>query len=657
MMNPFKSKNPIDQREKWIGDQESNRSAFAILDDNVAQRINTVIMGVKGSGKTSLLRCLFTFDYCLAKAQNDHILICEVDLSNRADGEDVCNYLADQLIDSVDIYLGDDPACSGIVSKVRSVTSDSGATKLELIIRRLQMFHYGVTLVMDNFEHFTTSENVTSEHHDKLRFLTEQGSLYFVAATDSDLSEDTLPENVKGSYLLQKFTSTILLTAFDEKQAVEFMKKKLGDSHIISEGLMKTLYKLSGGVPWLLETAAECAYDNLEENNGFMDKDQTKKAIYEKSKPYLSAWCKYLTEPQRKVLRLMLENFQKNSVLLHRDFTGEQSELTTAVGALKARGILKQWTYIDGFGNIRLGADGDVCFNSLLLQRYFKEHLEEIEADRRKQEDAEKTEEAEKAEKAEVGEPTQIINNYNFYEGSKANLAGASDYSQTIHADQVQLHQEIGVSPARLMDMLMDSGDSKPKFLEKLSDYFHGMSGQVERPMLGEDDTDEAAQQYDIAYEEIGQQIVQDVEADEEGELLNVSPEGLLTLDSRFAEVRHIRPEITDGMLEKQSERCALYIKLSVIVEDALQFLNGIMGDFSPQLVLYGKALEQALRDDFYDLFHTRNDLYDFGNFLFRDSDPASTYIGNYRYAISEKKDRLCIMCQNYNLATDDGSK
>jgi hypothetical protein len=110
-------------------------------------------------------------------------------------------------------------------------------------------------------------------------------------------------------------------------------------------------------------------------------------------------------------------------------------------------------------------------------------------------------------------------------------------------------------------------------------------------------------------------------------------------------------------MLEKQSERCALYIKLSVIVEDALQFLNGIMGDFSPQLVLYGKALEQALRDDFYDLFHTRNDLYDFGNFLFRDSDPASTYIGNYRYAISEKKDRLCIMCQNYNLATDDGSK
>lgn len=96
-MNPFKSRWPIEDCSDWVGAM----NLFDDLASCIDQRVNAYIMGVQGSGKTALLNCFFTFRYRKEMARKRRILIYSADLSTRADGDDICNYLAEQLVHSV----------------------------------------------------------------------------------------------------------------------------------------------------------------------------------------------------------------------------------------------------------------------------------------------------------------------------------------------------------------------------------------------------------------------------------------------------------------------------------------------------------------------------------------------------------------------------
>ena len=80
----------------------------------------------------------------------------------------------------------------------------------------------------------------------------------------------------------------------------------------------------------------------------------------------------------------------------------------------------------------------------------------------------------------------------------------------------------------------------------------------------------------------------------------------------------------------------------------------------SPQLVLYGKALEQSLRDSFYPLFHKEKTLSIFstrrgaGGEPFAERQPGDTTIGSYAHLISAQKTYLAGLCRKHAIRIPD---
>ena len=93
-MNPFASRWPLESRQDWAGCDR----AFEQLQEYISQRVNVCVLGPQGSGKSSLLNCFFSFPVRRRMAADQHILVCRADLSPTADGEEMCQYLYDQLV-------------------------------------------------------------------------------------------------------------------------------------------------------------------------------------------------------------------------------------------------------------------------------------------------------------------------------------------------------------------------------------------------------------------------------------------------------------------------------------------------------------------------------------------------------------------------------
>ena len=256
-MNPFKSRCPIENRSDWIGSEK----VFGLLDSCIRQRVNTYIMGAEGSGKTSLLNCYFMFPYRKNLAVKDRVLaVWPADLSNKTGGEDICRYLSDQLKYAVKRLLRGREDYEAIMEDIESLDARSSVAELQQLITMLHdEYGYFIVLVMDHFETFTSSPLVGMEHHEMFRSLIEAGSIQCIVATNYDLSQDSLPADVRGSFYLQKFTQPITLEPLTEQEALEFIEKKQayeGDGIKLNKEQIKALHKLSGGIPGLLEIGA-----------------------------------------------------------------------------------------------------------------------------------------------------------------------------------------------------------------------------------------------------------------------------------------------------------------------------------------------------------------------------------------------------------------
>lgn len=650
-MNPFMSRFPVESREDWFGNQQY----FEELDACILQRVNTAILGVQGSGKTSLLRTMFSVDYCTRLAEERKILICEADLSAQRDGDAICRYLAEKIRVAAQFYLKNSEWKKAVIQEMKAVEGDSDRTRLSQLITLLhRKYGYFVVLLMNHFERFTSSPMVTMDHHEVLRSLVEDRMLQCVVATDYDLSQDSLPPNVPGSYLLQKFTKFLCMRPLSQEAAVALLQRRQeGAEYQLSLKLMETLFRLSGGIPWVLETAAEQVYANLEANGGTLKMPVAREAIYQACFPLFQSWCKYLTEEQTEAIRMLADQAENNAHYAMMDFTGSQSIRMRAVAALKNRGILRQVEYTTRSGSVRQGRDYELQFNSLLFQRFCREGLaEETARENPFEKKRRETKEQEKREK-KIRQHEDIMRALEELEQRVkvkwAQRGGLGFGGNTI------------IQVVQILDMLQATGDSRKMFAQRISNVLKQPFSLRTVPLLPMDSNmgeEVFAQQSDEVVDQIGRQLLQDVKVDEEQDLVSVTPAELHTLDIRFRDVRQRRVGLTDVMLESQSERCQFYLKLSVVVEDALELLGPQMEDYSPQLVLYGKALEQSLRDNFYELFHRDAELsvYSPVNHMedptapdaFRNKPEGNTLIGNYEYLIAGKTDRLETLCKTY---------
>ncbi len=645
-MNPFASRWPLESRQDWAGCDR----AFEQLQEYISQRVNVCVLGPQGSGKSSLLNCFFSFPVRRRMAAEQHILVCRADLSPTADGEEMCQYLYDQLVYGVRRLLAGSSLQTELLAELEIIQSHAALTRLQQTIEMLHDYGYFILLVMDNFETFTSSPTITMNHHEVFRSLIEGGRLQCVVATDYDLSQDSLPADVRGSYFLQKFTGFLCMQPLTEEQAAAFIAgKQAGSPMQLDDRAIRTVHLLSGGVPWVLEAVAEAVFDSLEQGEGKLNGAQATRQAYQASLPIFRSWCKLLTEPQLEVLEQLAAVPGSNNQLARLDFNG-QPGLLPAVATLCRRGLLRPVSTVDSQGRLRVPNEYEVSCNCLLFQQFCRQ-------DEPRQAAAGNPLHPRPAQDQQEAQPVQPVQ-YQYIVHGNIYTNGAQDNSQTITAENLQIVQ--GITARQMLDMLGQSG-SPLDFAQLLRRRMEGLALEAApRPEALPETV--YAQKRDEQFGQIGRQLLQDVEVDQEQDLVEVDPEDLDTLERRFdAARRKCRPALTDEMLARQSERCQFYLKMSVVVEDALGLLGNFMEEFSPQLVLYGKALEQALQDNLYELFHKEPRLRSYNPITRRDDPdgaetfgckvPRRTYIGNYAYLIAGQKDYLDTLCCQNDLA------
>lgn len=644
--NPFIDEFPVESSDEWIG----NRSIIAELEHCVKHRANTCILGPEGSGKTSLLNTTFSPEYRKKMAKTKKKLIYFADLSTRKDGDDLCEYLADRLFWSLDSLIQEREELATIKEMLKQSETESGKTRFQNMIQKLhEDWGYFIVIVMDYFELFTLSPFVTQEHHDCLRSLIESGSIQCIVATNYDLTYDSLPSVMRGSFFLQKFTNVIKMRPFTFEDVEEYLKVRQEDCDlVIPENMTAHIFKLSGGIPKLVNILAKQIYENLLANNGIVNVGEAMKAARSKCEPILDGWCKLLSDAQLDAIKKLTDMCSSNQQYGYYDFTAESNEV--AVAALESRNLFQRYSYVDQNGNLIFPGDYVMRFNSLLFQHYCKE-MKMTEAAKRNP--LRRT-----GEKKNEGGQT-VINTYNYgtiYEN------GAANNSQSVNVQTMQIVQ--GITPKEFLQMLSGSDSQEElgmlisgRLQKHIQEKFNRREIQtaIEQPYMDIAAHDDLVDQ---AFVRAGQQLFQDVQIDEYDDITDVTTAELQTLEDRFTAARDkIHQDLTDEILERQSERCQFYLKMAVVVEEALTLPGIDFGDYSAQLILYGKVVEQALRDNLFNLFHGEAELstYSLGgknkNPVAKDNfghmNVARSFIGSFAHLMEDKNDYLADLCAN----------
>lgn len=644
MMNPFrkspKALNPRNRKDinRWVRPQQ----AWDQLEAYVENEENVVILGVEGSGKSSLLKFFFSTQRCREAAEANK-LIFTADLSDTEDGNDLCEYLIDRLMDAAQTLLPETVNSKLERTKEKAKEKSPKQTFVDLC-NCLGSCEYTTLLVMDGFEHFVSSPNITQDQHDMLRSLLDKDIMRCVVATNYDLERTSLPENVQGSLYLQKFQPKVTLQGFTDEEAVSFLDNMLADNTIhFNEKQIRLLLDYTGGIPGLFEMSASHMYDMVEERGGVAPVT-LQEILYDASRNTLQRWCKFFTREYEEVIDFIRPELKDPACSVTFTIPHSNQQNRTAAARLCDRGLWEKTV------------DEEHRFNSLLLQNYFynREYVPQHQA-----------------ELVSVGAPAPVPISALGGAGTPVVFSGA-----TIHIthnnntyNQQTYNQIINMATTKeLLDMITSADAGREGIANNM---FHWLTSRLPADGLLEVQRQAGMSdaEYDALYDHefskhYSDQVVDSLAVDENDELADISEKEQLTLDQRFREARAVtRPELTDAILEKVSARTGFYLKLSVVVEDALSILKLMQGkdqegmDCSPQLILYGKAVEQQLKDSFFPLFNQEAQLKTYqirlegsGWTTFENALEERTCIGNYMHAIRDNVSRLGTLCVQQGL-------
>ncbi len=291
----------------------------------------TVIMGVKGCGKSSILKSLFDAKYRIEKAKENILISSVTEFPEEADSEKIYDHFTAMVTNSIQILsrCGEGELKKEIAEHINSLESHTPSRRFESVVNSLHdIYGFRIVMVIDNFEKFTTSSVVTNDHHEVLLNLLDKSQ--YIVATNFDLNQTSLPEKVAGSHFITRFAGNeITVEGWSKLQTVEFLTEKLKDNEIqFSDNLKKEIYLQSGGIPTLINATADLAYNELFSNpdEGLISFDK----LLENNlvKKHFELWSALLTDAEVETLYNMSNDIDNVSV-------GAQEPLSR-------RGILKK---------------------------------------------------------------------------------------------------------------------------------------------------------------------------------------------------------------------------------------------------------------------------------------------------------------------------
>lgn len=304
-MNPFAGKyNSIYEVAALSG----RTREVADLQERIRRRQDVLLLGPEGVGKSSMLLCALSKEFCEEMAATHHLLItAPFEYPTRLAEERVFPFLVDNIISAVRRVL--DPDVGSRLADKILMEAERHLEPTGMFKHVIDMLYdeegYCCVLVIDNFERFTSSEDVTMAQHEIMRSLMQEGHLRFVVATNYDLSQDSLPPQIKGSFYLQKFYGCELpLGGLSKADTRNFLVSLGGERFDV---LSEQLFGISGGIPRLLLTSASEAYNLLEETGAseltLAQWGRVRQNTLEHLTTLMSHWCQALTETRMQVLQ------------------------------------------------------------------------------------------------------------------------------------------------------------------------------------------------------------------------------------------------------------------------------------------------------------------------------------------------------------------
>ena len=652
-LNPYTLRSrDITERSLYVGRdrQFDGDKQFEGLYQKIRNGQNTVIMGPRGIGKSQFLNCAFNEEKRKELAK-EKIFVSRLYNGISDDADTFFRAVAGSLIDDADILieLDDENALRTykalqIKSEILQDRNSNGQGCLGSLCKFFMSKGYTAYVVIDSFEQFVNSRHITKEHHDVLRNFLANTTLRLVVATDFDFNKSTLPKDAAGSLLLQLFSNNeITLPGLSLEESNRFLGL-FGDESNFDNEERGFLYRLSGGVPSLL---CKCAYYAYLQKSGSsatdkIDWKQVTGQVLKSERELFENWTRHLDEKEIALLKDRAKGGGLASV--------NKDEWGSAVDQLVKRGLILDLTYSDVIERRYM-----YPISSLMFMLYCSSPNTKLEA---------------YCEESSHMPIVQEIHNH-FEAGSNAKFLanGATDNSQTINAEKVLVSN--GITLPELIHLIanpsqssLPTEDFQQLLGTTLKDRFSNLLADSTLPVRGTESDDEYELIRDKHFSAVSSKMLPDIQVNEDNEaVIEVATEELLTIDQRFESVRHRRPALTDDILMCQSERCQLYLKLSVIVEDALGVVGLFMEDYSPQLVLYGKALEQSLRDNLYLFFSTDPKISVYDTFkccedptsrnVFKNLDRDMSFIGSYIYMLKAMLEHISNSCVDYGISIE----
>lgn len=340
-MNPFEpNRMPIDD----FSDLLYREAEVAEIRNRVECRRQTVLLGVEGVGKTSLLRSAFDRDYRIKKAKEGVLISPVTEFDSNLNDEEIYHHFAGMIINSAKILsqCNEREKMNEIIGECEKLRNEANTAQefFQNVVCSISDYDYKIVMVVDNFELFTSSGKVTIKHHETLRKLLN--FIQFIVATNYDLSKDSIAPGAVSSFFLNAFAGNeITLKGWSKENAESYIHKKLGnDSFSFSSDLIDLIYDATGGVPTLLNIAAHFAYNYISKN----DSEEgiiLRKPLYEMEmvQRLFSRWCKMFTPEQIDAVKHFFDGTYDNEL--------DQTNLK----ALRSRGMLKKRSIVDKNGN------------------------------------------------------------------------------------------------------------------------------------------------------------------------------------------------------------------------------------------------------------------------------------------------------------------
>lgn len=622
-----------------------------------------LVSGPMGSGKTTLVRSYFTSERCRELAEKKKLLVqlCYFSSNQFKNDEDVFLTLIEAVTKSLNNLHGDSETFQRLSRSFQEIREQEcyahirtdmreGYALLEALAEHLKSEGYRITLIIDDFQHLTCSENCARDTFSNMARLSQNELLSYIVITDLSIRVGSsnyklsaferifggdpliLPLRVKSRVLTQRLRQHI-------REAVADMQEDDEEPIAFTEVELDALWALTERIPGLLQDGLKALYRFKEESHETLDGERMEKLLLQSCEWRMKQWIRYFNENYWQTIRAIFED--------PRD------------GSVKARLATKQDRLIElrCCGLIESNSQQTWTFACPLFETFLRTELSRPQF----QDTREDVEHLLKG-MQESGGPNMTVN-LTVQTGTVIHTEGDYVATGASKATFQLLTANDFLNRLGLGGQTFQTQETLPGWtLEGAAQIGERLRSALPPAQIQSSSEQTVDHDLDLIFTESANEILPDVDPE------SLKDTSLEKLNRKFCSIRSrmgLDADLDDELLNSLSPLCRFYVQAALVVEDHMENIMGLLNDYSTHLVMYGKCLEQSLRDSLFPLLKAHPCFRDYNTYTHYDTpgDPRTfgamqsetrAMLGGFCHILSQKGPRLASLCAEHHIHTPD---